>query len=546
MPKRGFIFNSVSFRKVKRNAFNLDYENKFTGNMGELLPFFVQDVVPHDTLKCGNEYLMRLQPLLAPLMHRVDIRQHYFNVPLRLIWEDFEKFITGGEDGTQTAEMPYFTLGDIYNLTHPDTTSATKTRKLLDLLGYPTFKPTSPFPSSTADLRFSTLRIRAYNLIYNTYYRDQLVMQELANSVESGHDCVSSSPRINVELQNRCWKKDYFTSALVSAQRGPSVGIPWSGGELVYDNSKDTILVQRDGETISPLSSQSLNTDFTDPSVRESSIKSAGPGSNIHWNVNNASNLSVGSLDIDINNFRRSLRVQEWLERNNSGGARYIEQILNHFGIRPKDYRLDLPEHLGGGSQPLNISDVVQTSAETEDGTPLAQTAGKGMGFNSMKVFRQTFDEHSLVIGLCSVLPRSSYQQGVSRHLRKFDKFDFLQPEFGNLGEQEVYNSELYLDVSSSSDAKEYNEGVFGFQSRYSEYKYTPDEIHGDFKDSLSFWTLGRVFANRPHLNGSFLVADPSKRIFAVTAQDVDSLLFDFYNHCTALRCLPAYGTPTL
>lgn len=531
MSKRGFIFNTVRFKRVKRNPFNLSYENKLTCNMGTLVPFFVQDVLPHDTFKVGQEYLMKAQPLYAPLMHRVDIYQHYFFVPNRLLWNNWEKFITGGESGQETAQHPYITSNDIFS---------TGSTKLLDYLGYPVQNNIHGSPNSE---KMSSLRIRAYNLIYNEFYRDQNLTSEVNMSLTDGHD---TRQTLNFNLLNRCWKKDYFTSALPFQQRGPQVLIP-NQTAITLDNSKSQLVVNRNGDTVSGniVSHNQIPQSGSEGKLAIGTTFSGTDMSGTSNLVNIDPNGSlINNVEIPINELRRANALQRWFEKNARAGSRYVEQVLSHFGIHPKDYRLDRPEYLGGGKQPFTVSDVVQTSA-TEDGmTAQGNQAGKAVGFNQQYVFKRTFEEHGIIIGILSVLPRSSYSQGLNRHLTKLDKFDYAFPEFANLGEQEVLSKELYFDPTSGSDAD--NNSVFGYQSRYAEYKYNHDEVHGDFRTSLNYWHLGREFDNRPLLNSSFVTSDPSKRVFAVTDTDEDCLLFDFYNNVEVLRCLSAYGTPAL
>lgn len=535
MSKRGFIFNSVRFKKPKRNAFNLSYENKMSCDMGKLYPFMVMDVLPNDTIKVGQEYLMKTQPLLAPLMHRVDVYQHYFFVPLRLIWENFEKFITGGEDGSQTATHPFINSFELSGAI-PGDTSYGITGSLLDYLGYPNNPEASQVGSPNTDTKMSSLRIRAYNLIWNEYFRDQNLQQPVLCPTGDGHD---TSSNCNMNLLYRAWRKDYFTSALPFQQRGPQVNIPYSGGNVVLDKSSTSnrqVIDAINGNQWSPAQvNVTLGQNNTDRVLQNNNTNSA-----VLLDPNGT--LKVDDISIPINELRRANALQRWFERNARAGSRYVEQILSHFGIHPSDYRLQRPQYLGGGKQPFTISDVVQVS-ETQD-SPQGTLAGKGSAHNTQYVFKETFEEHGIIIGLLSVLPRGAYMQGCDRTLLKSDKFDYPFPEFGNLGEQEVLNKELYF-VPSGQDSQNGNDSVFGYQARYAEYKYRSDEVHGDFRSSLYYWHLARLFANRPLLNSSFVECKPDgDRVFAVN--ESDHLLFDFYNHIEVLRCLPAYGTPAL
>lgn len=590
MAKRGFIFSTIRQKRVKRNAFNLSYENKLTCNMNRLVPFFVNDVLPADSFKVFNEYLMKCQPLIAPIMHRVDIYQHYFYVPLRLIWRDFELFITGGKDGSAVVNHPFITCG-LFNsflttlstqytawysdasgkseYVQNDTNSLWAVFKdtlskynsllyLLDYLGYPFSKNEGISTEYNSDNdytaytftpmddseHFSSLRIRAYFFIYDNYYIDenlgtQCFSDAWKNNNGSDNSFLSSYVFSNGYVKRRAWKKDYFTSALPFLQRGYAPNVPTDVSFQMSENGNRVLGI--DNQYVSADENINIDAYTNEDTYQTGEGKLVGVGAdeyeynNLH--IDNSSDLVV---NFDINTLRRANALQRWLEKNARSGARYVEQVLSHFGIRPKDYRLDRPEYLGGGKQPFTVSEVVQTS-ETSD-TPQANQAGNGHGYNQQHVFNQTFEEHGLIIGLLSVMPRASYQQGLSRLLTKFDKLDYAFPEFGNLGEQEVLSKELFFTKDGSSA----NDNVFGYQSRYAEYKYNFDQVHGDFKDSLKFWHLGRIFENRPLLNESFVASDASKRVFAVEDEDEDCLLFDFYNNVTVLRALPAYGTPAL
>ena len=234
-----------------------------------------------------------------------------------------------------------------------------------------------------------------------------------------------------------------------------------------------------------------------------------------------------------MNELRRAEKLQQWLEKNARGGARYVEQILSHFGVVSSDARLQRPEYLGGGKTPVVISEVLQTSASQEDSAQ-GNPAGNGISVGTSHRFNKYFEEHGFIIGIMSVLPKTAYQQGLPRMFQRTDKFDYYYPEFAHLGEQEVLNSEVYLDPTGAT----YNRGTFGYQSRYAEYKYNADTVHGDFRESLNFWHLGRIFntadpdgegVGKPVLNKEFVESKPSNRIFNVTTDDVNHLWAEVY-----------------
>lgn len=590
------IFQNILVPKVRKSVFDLSYENKLSFDMGQLVPIYQENVVPGDKLRVNTEVLLRFAPMLAPIMHRVNCYVHYFFVPYRLIWDDWQEFITGGEDGLSQPVFPRLPL------TESDSKFAVGT--LADYLGYnfPNDANTSP---SIAE--YSLLPFRAYQMIYNEYYRDQNLTNEVQISKASGDSTTTDNLLKGTDystadaalyeltkLRYRAWEKDYFTSALPWVQRGVAAQIPFgnpslgltTSGELnslldVYQKSnlpnssswQRTISGQLNQASTSGQRDEDLafggsrvsysyrwkddgTSETKTPSGSSANLMATGEGYNLEANgvlsdinLNGTHAVSVkqllNKLKVDgltaptINELRLAEHIQKWLERNARGGARYIEQILSHFGVRVPDYRLDRPEYLGGGKSPVQISEVLQTSA-TDDVTPQANMAGHGYSVGNKNKFSYKFDEHGIVLGIMSVLPRTSYQDGVSRHLMKFDKFDYYFPEFAHLGEQEVKNCEVYNGTTLSEDPL----GTFGYQERYAEYKYRSGEVHGDFKTNLDFWHLGRKFQGTPSLNTSFVTSDPSKRIFAV--EDGAHMWCQLYNNVRAVRPMPKHAIPSL
>lgn len=344
---------------------------------------------------------------------------------------------------------------------------------------------------------------RAYQLIYNEYYRDQNLIDEIAISRSSGNAVVSGST-VNTyqnqiwRLRKRAWQKDYFTSALPWAQRGPSADIPMSGRIAVKAG---------------PHASQ--------VSVQNGNLVSTVPNNSEVFADVDASNLGT------INELRRAYRLQEWLEKNARGGARCVEQILSHFGVKSKDSRLQRPEFLGGNRSPIMISEVLQQSQTSQD-SALGTMAGHGIGANSGAPWSRFFDEHGLVLGIMSVTPKPAYMQGLPRLFSKFDKFDYYWPEFAHLGEQEIKNKELFYDSSDSQR----NDETFGYTPRYAEYRYVPNTVHGDMLTSLDFWHMAEKYSNStpPNLNQDFVECDPTHRVFAVEDKSYQKLIIQVYH----------------
>lgn len=537
------IFNSVKLKRPRRNVFNLSYESKLTVNAGELVPIMCKPVVPGDKFRVNTEMLVRLAPLVAPMMHRVNVFTHYFFVPNRLVWNQWEDFITKGVDGTDAPAFPTLKL--------PSTVDTANGHKffgdgsLWDYLGLPslnqignaTFQTQSPNGvKAPAGYEVSALPFRDYLLIYNEYYRDQNLTSEIEFSRDGGSiEAITTNPLLL--LRRRAWEKDYFTSALPWVQRGPEVTVPVSGA----GGSMDVELKSKAADQYFVSSSDSRPTGKLElvNGVLFANHESTGTSVGAYLSPNNFQ-VNVDEMGVSINDLRTSSALQRWFERNARSGSRYIEQILSHFGVRSSDARLQRPQFLGGGRVPVSVSEVLQTSS-TDETSPQANMAGHGISASVNHGFTRYFEEHGYIIGIMSIMPRTGYQQGVPRDFRKFDNMDFYFPEFAHLGEQEIKNEELYL---SQYDAD--NGGTFGYTPRYAEYKYSLNEAHGDFRGNMAFWHLNRIFTEKPNLNTTFVECNPSTRVFATAETSDDKYWIQLYQDVKALRLMPKYGTPML
>lgn len=552
------IFNSIRMKRPRRNAFNLSYESKLTLNMGELVPIMCMPVVPGDKFRVKTESLVRLAPLVAPMMHRVNVFTHYFFVPNRLVWNEWEDFITKGVDGEDMPIFPKITLGQstaafVLNQGYFNDSS------LWDYLGLPSIKSIgttngrSPSPNSVAvpdQFQVSALPFRAYQMIYNEYYRDQNLTDEIAISLDSGNISDQNSLVDLLSLRRRAWEKDYFTSALPWLQRGPEVSVPVQGAggsmDVVYENTLGKpmqIWVDGSGREFEPGKAYDLTMTPDSGNIANADFIAVNGGVNNRapeLDPNGTLKVNVDEMGININDLRTSNALQRWFERNARGGSRYIEQILSHFGVRSSDARLQRPQFLGGGRMPISVSEVLQTSS-TDETSPQANMAGHGISAGINNGFKHYFEEHGYIIGIMSITPRSGYQQGVPRDFTKFDNMDFYFPEFAHLSEQEIKNQELFVTNDNS-----YNEGTFGYTPRYAEYKFHPSEAHGDFRGNLSFWHLNRIFEDQPNLNTTFVECNPSNRVFATSETEDDKFWVQMYQDVKALRLMPKYGTPML
>lgn len=537
------IFNSVKLKRPRRNVFNLSYESKLTVNAGELVPIMCKPVVPGDKFRVNTEMLVRLAPLVAPMMHRVNVFTHYFFVPNRLVWNQWEDFITKGVDGTDAPAFPTLKL--------PSTVDTANGHRffgdgsLWDYLGLPslnqigsaTFQTQSPNGvKAPAGYEVSALPFRDYLLIYNEYYRDQNLTSEIEFSRDGGSiEAISTNPLLM--LRRRAWEKDYFTSALPWVQRGPEVTVPVSGA----GGSMDVELKSKAADQYFVSSSDSRPTGKLElvNGVLFANHESSSTSVGAYLSPNNFQ-VNVDEMGVSINDLRTSNALQRWFERNARSGSRYIEQILSHFGVRSSDARLQRPQFLGGGRVPVSVSEVLQTSS-TDETSPQANMAGHGISASVNHGFTRYFEEHGYIIGIMSVMPRTGYQQGVPRDFRKFDNMDFYFPEFAHLGEQEIKNEELYLNQYDAD-----NSGTFGYTPRYAEYKYSLNEAHGDFRGNMAFWHLNRIFTEKPNLNTTFVECNPSNRVFATAETSDDKYWIQLYQDIKALRLMPKYGTPML
>lgn len=526
------LFLHILSRRPKKNVFDLSHDVKLSLDMGQLVPIYVEDIVPGDKFRVRTEVMLRFAPMLAPIMHRVNVFTHFFFVPYRLLWKDWEDFITGGRTGNLSPIFPRYSLAD---------SGVVNKGTLFDYLGFPAGQ-TLPVGYS-----FSKMPFLAYQLIYDQYYRDQNLETPV---IEDSLPALSGSSSVNISGMNggssvqsiryRAWEKDYFTSALPWAQRGGEVNLPFSGKAPVDLDIAST--GSKLGELVGTTGTGGVaNLD----SVSIGAATGAIPNST---RVNASVDFSKAS-SVTINDLRRSVKLQEWLERNARGGARYIEQIFSHFGVKSSDARLQRAEFLGGGKTPVMISEVLQTSGSPSASgtalfdTPLASMAGHGISVGSTHEFTRFFEEHGIVMGIMSVMPKTAYQQGTPRMFTKFDKFDYYFPEFAHLGEQEIKNKELYTSADQA-----YNEATFGYTPRYAEYKYRESRVCGDFRDQLNYWHLGRIFSSAPNLNGTFVHPDSStlNRIFAVQDDNTQHLWCQVYHNIKAIRPMPKFGTPII
>lgn len=487
---------------MKRSKHSLSHYKLFSCDMGYLIPCGLTEVLPGDSMQHATSALIRMAPMLAPVMHPVHARIHHWFVPNRLVWDQWEDFITGGPDGNNQSVFP--------TIKTPATTGAAVS-SLYDYMGIPTGIP---------DLEISALPFRGYNLIFNEWYRDQDLVPELAVSKASGPDTTTT-----VELQRVAWEKDYFTSSRPWEQKGPSITLPVGdrapidglGYSANVNSGPASGVKQTDGSTVTY--GLQVGTNATDVRMRLRE-QSGSFYPDVYADLSQANALSINQL-------REAFALQRFEEARARYGSRYTE-YLRYLGVRSSDARLQRPEYLGGGKQTIQFSEVLQTAEGTD---PVGEMKGHGIGAMRSNRYRRFFEEHGYVFSFLSIRPRTMYAQGLPRTFNRRIKEDFWQRELQHIGQQEVLNKEIYASHSNP-------DGTFGYQDRYDEYRRKESSIAGEFRTSeLDFWHMARIFASEPALNKDFIECLPTERNFAVNSRNV---VYVMANHSIQARRLVA------
>ena len=526
------IFTKIRQRKPDSSSFDLSHDKKLSFNMGQLVPTMCMEVLPGDRFSISQENFLRLAPLVSPVMHKIHVETRYFFVPNRILWPEWEDWITGKTE-VHPPFIDAFTNAGGY-----------QDGCLGDYLGY------VPAANGNADQRVSALPLAAYLKVYDEYYRDQNLIDEKFVPLVPGENTPTYQPIAMGAPLLRAWQHDYFTACLPFAQKGDEVTLP-----LIQEGPVKVTQVEHEAPFLLPRWTELDQTplDSTNViSVNANATTQAGTGKELSYNPGGTLEVDVNSEAATISTLRRAFRLQEWLEKNARGGTRYIEMIKSHFGVTSSDARMQRPEYLGGSRQPMKISEVLST-AETVNSSdqlvnPVGQMSGHGISFGSGNARSFTAEEHGYVIGLINVQPETAYYQGLDRGLQRFDRLDYAWPEFATIGEQEVLKKELHNSVGTAEDGNQ----VFGYIPRYSEYKYNRSSVHGEMRSSLDFWHMGRKFDDNavipPALNEEFIECKPDGRIFAIQSEEGEfhNIYAHVFNHVKAVRKLPAFSVPTI
>lgn len=514
------LFSQVPTAQIPRSKFNRSHGLKTTFDSGYLVPIFVDEVLPGDTFTMDCTLFARVATLISPIMDNMYMDTFWFFVPERLVFDHFQAMC--GEQDNPTDSTDY-----LFPTVKSPTGTGFEVGSIADYFGLPTGIP---------NLEVRAEPFRAYNLIYNEWFRDENLQDSLPFTK------ADSDQYSNYKLVRRGKRHDYFTSALPWPQKGPGVELSFGGNAPVVSGTNG-IKLYDDTTGKSAFLSGAVNSDWPNNMIAFGSYNAdfthklnLKDDSGVYADLTNVTSFT-------INQFREAFQIQRWYERAARGGTRYTEIIRSFFGVISPDARLQRPEYLGGSSNRIDVNVIPQTSGTT-DVSPQANLSAFAVGTNGRgNGFSKSFTEHGWIIGLINVRADLTYQQGINRMWTRSTKFDMYWPTFAFLGEQAVLNKEIYAQGTSEDD------GVFGYQERYAEYRYAPSQITGKFRStyaqSLDSWHLGQKFENLPKLNPEFIVDNPPiDRVVAVPSEP--QFLLDCWFNLNCVRPMPVYGVPGL
>lgn len=529
------LFSQVPTAQIPRSKFNRSHGLKTTFDSGYLVPIFVDEVLPGDTFSMDCTLFARVATLISPIMDNMYMDTFWFFVPERLLFDHFQAMC--GEQDNPTDSTDY-----LFPTVKSPTGTGFEVGSIADYFGLPTGVP---------NLEVRAEPFRAYNLIYNEWFRDENLQESLPFTK------ADSDQYSNYKLVRRGKRHDYFTSSLPWPQKGPGVELPF-GGTAALNVASDASINMPAGYLESSSTSAAVNKSFFPTNLSLGSRSGYGfnnyetntiygfGGNPQDFPINSIKGVNVdltSATSITINQFREAFQIQRWYERAARGGTRYTEIIRSFFGVVSPDARLQRPEYLGGSSNRIDVNVIPQTSGTT-DVSPQANLSAFAVGTNGRgNGFSKSFTEHGWIIGLVNVRADLTYQQGINRMWTRSTKFDMYWPTFAFLGEQAVLNKEIYAQGTEEDDK------VFGYQERYAEYRYAPSQVTGKFRStyaqSLDSWHLAQKFENLPKLSPEFIVDNPPiDRVVAVPSEP--QFLLDAWFNLSCVRPMPVYGVPGL
>lgn len=530
---------------IARSTFRRDHSVKLSFNVGDVIPFYVDEVLPGDTFQLKTSMVARLQTLLTPMMDNLYLDTYFYFVPNRIVWQHWRELM--GEN-TQSAWIPK-TEYSVPQVTAPS--GGWSIGSIADYMGIPT---------GVANLSVNALPFRAYALIMNEWFRDENLSDPLNIPVDdatlagsNGTNYITDVVKGGMPFKAAKFH-DYFTSALPAPQKGPDVTISVSGGS--------NYPVRTFAEDVSGSSDVPLHIRIFDqmPYNVVGVNKSASPEPGALWaTVSTVSGnaapfvptnlwaVNDGSVSATtINQLRMAFQIQKLYEKDARGGTRYIEILKSHFGVTSPDARLQRPEYLGGNRIPVNINQVVQSSATQSSGTPLGDTAAFSVTTDVHGDFIKSFVEHGFVIGVMVARYDHTYQQGLERFWSRRDRLDYYFPVFANIGEQPILNKEIYAQGTAQDNE------VFGYQEAWADYRYKPSRVAGEMRSkaptSLDVWHLADEYTTLPKLSDAWIREDKTNvdRVLAVTSSVSNQMFADLYIQCKATRPMPVYSIPGL